>query len=874
MHSGTTLLSSATWLRALSAPGRRRPAALRVGVFLSLLPLLAACTDITRPTAQVTTPILNMSSGDGPVIATDKADYGPGETVVIDGWGWTAGETVHLQVAHVNEEGDNSLPEHQPWDVTANENGEIAATWLVPVDGDEGGATLKLTADGGTSTAHAEVTFTDLTGQVHLFSNSPTSISQSAFAWGATIYPRLTSGTTSRCYRFQWRNPSDVVVGVPAIFKPAAGATYDAPSFTIPATGPSGQWSLLADQAVPAGDGTCNAGLTWQSPADPILFDVARAVVIGAGTTADDPIATTGDQCVAQINAPSGGCGATSTSIWVRSQSGDNVRSFLRFDLSTASPAAVPAGVNVTNAKVRLTVIGTPGTQRTHNIQRAAAPWDEGLATFAVPATVGAIGTATVLTTLTAGAGGGDQQTWVKWTVTADVQGFVSGSFANDGWRISDASEGGPLATTRFSSTENTCTVGTTCKRLMPVLLIDYTDPPKLTFYTTAKTGIVGQCLGPIQVQSKDFSGAVLPVSGDVTVNLTTANLGVGDGAGAAGAGSFFSNGTCTTITTGNSISAAFYYRATERGDGGHDVVASATDYTPNPSQTETINKAPTTLTYTGDRLVLVGNTFNFSGTISSPFEPCTENKRVLFRILPSPLDQSDAFLERVDFSDIDGVAVASAPTTGWIEDIYDGRMSTNLTDDNCLVSKDDYTVSVLTPGGAATGGGFLAGNKVGGGRVNFGFTIRPIEGSDPIAYKGQFLLIKQVDNVPVFRCKGAIDTYGTVSGSTPLLNVASGRCDFQVWNPALNGGEGGWVVPYGAGYTNRQFIFQFIDNGTGRGSNAPPPDEFGFNINFVGSVITDPSFVRAPINGGNIDVKTGGTTTTTTTKGGGKKGG
>jgi hypothetical protein len=31
---------------------------------------------------------------------------------------------------------------------------------------------------------------------------------------------------------------------------------------------------------------------------------------------------------------------------------------------------------------------------------------------------------------------------------------------------------------TRFVATESACTVGTTCKRVWPVLVIAYTDPP------------------------------------------------------------------------------------------------------------------------------------------------------------------------------------------------------------------------------------------------------------------------------------------------------------------------------------------------------------------------------------------------------------
>ena len=237
---------------------------------------------------------------------------------------------------------------------------------------------------------------------------------------------------------------------------------------------------------------------------------------------------------------------------------------------------------------------------------------------------------------------------------------------------------------------------------------------------------------------------------------------------------------------------------------------------------------------------------------------------------MPSPLNNSDAFYDAPAPTNTNssGVVTKSVSTAGWIENIYDGRA--NFTGDNdCEASKDSYAVTILEPGGAATGGGFLAGSKVGGGRANFGFTVRQIDGSNPIAYKGQFLLIKQDGGIPSFRCKGNIDTYGSVPNTSPQKYAASGTCDFQLWDPALDGGNGDWYIPAGPGYDNQTFTIYFIDNGSGKGKTAPPPDEFGFTIGFVGGS-GNPSFAIAPINGGNIDVKS--STTTTTSTGGGRK--
>src|SRR5215831_4057676 len=87
-----------------------------------------------------------------PSVITDKEDYSPGQTVLITGFGFQAGESVTLQVLHDGAMGDNETSDaHAPWYTTADENGDIFSTWIVPVDEDEAGALLKLTADGQTS---------------------------------------------------------------------------------------------------------------------------------------------------------------------------------------------------------------------------------------------------------------------------------------------------------------------------------------------------------------------------------------------------------------------------------------------------------------------------------------------------------------------------------------------------------------------------------------------------------------------------------------------------------------------------------------------------------------------------------------------------
>jgi hypothetical protein len=107
---------------------------------------------------------LSFSTAFAGTIATDKTDYAPGETVNISGTGWNPGEAVTLQVLHVDGGDNTSSDAHTPWTVNADGDGNLIATWVVPTDQDELGATLQLTATAASGTT--SVTFTDGAGNL------------------------------------------------------------------------------------------------------------------------------------------------------------------------------------------------------------------------------------------------------------------------------------------------------------------------------------------------------------------------------------------------------------------------------------------------------------------------------------------------------------------------------------------------------------------------------------------------------------------------------------------------------------------------------------------------------------------------------------
>ena len=101
--------------------------------------------------------LLTMEAGNasGATVKTDKDDYAPGETVVISGTGWEAGETVKLTL-HMDplRDSDTELS------ATADASGNFTNTDFAPGTYDVG-VRFVLTALGTTSGRRAQTTFTD-----------------------------------------------------------------------------------------------------------------------------------------------------------------------------------------------------------------------------------------------------------------------------------------------------------------------------------------------------------------------------------------------------------------------------------------------------------------------------------------------------------------------------------------------------------------------------------------------------------------------------------------------------------------------------------------------------------------------------------------
>jgi hypothetical protein len=180
----------------------------------------------------------------------------------------------------------------------------------------------------------------------------------------------------------------------------------------------------------------------------------ASSLLVSSGRLATDEVgtctaATASDAYVNQSAVSAGSSFGTEQTLSVRSQTLGNRRAFVRFDLA---PCSIPASANVTDAELRLVVTAAPGSTRTHAAHRVTAAWDETTTWNSQPA-VATSASASAATGTSAGA----TVAWTSATLLADVRGWVDGTFANHGWRISDATESALLAAAvEYGARENT----------------------------------------------------------------------------------------------------------------------------------------------------------------------------------------------------------------------------------------------------------------------------------------------------------------------------------------------------------------------------------------------------------------------------------
>ena len=367
---------------------------------------------------------------------------------------------------------------------------------------------MQATATGQTSGLTASATFTDAINLVS-YEDSGRTIARDAFAWGSTVFAQLSGQSNTKCYKIEWRNPSNSVVQSNTFT--SAGNIDD--SFNIAASGPSGVWTINVYEG-PAG-GACTFGAALFSR----TFDVARAVIIGAvpsGGAGGDNNVNQNQPTVVQ-NDNSG------TTLSIDSKSNANKRIYVQFDLTGSGISGT-----VGNAKFRMRVKAAPGA-RTHEAHGVTGTWLQNTITWNNAPPFISLSDSQSLSGVLVNA-------LVRWFVTSDVQGFVNNPSGNHGWCVIDSSESAPGNNSgSYHATEaNTATD----KTLGPVLLVDYT--PCAVVASSTNTAIL--CNGGSATVTVSATGGTPPYSGTGTFSH------------AAGTYSYTvtdANG-CTATTTGN----------------------------------------------------------------------------------------------------------------------------------------------------------------------------------------------------------------------------------------------------------------------------------------------------------------------------------
>jgi hypothetical protein len=168
------------------------------------------------------------------------------------------------------------------------------------------------------------------------------------------------------------------------------------------------------------------------------------------------------DSYVDQATLQQGANFGTATTLQVESSQtigliSTNKRSFVKFDLSSC---AIPSVASVQSATFSIFLSSAPNQSRTWNVSRVTAAWTEtGITWSNQPA-------ATTSTTITTGT---LANVTLQADVATDVQSFVAGTLANNGWRLSDSAESSSTARNgQFRSRE----FGTAAQR--PQLVITY----------------------------------------------------------------------------------------------------------------------------------------------------------------------------------------------------------------------------------------------------------------------------------------------------------------------------------------------------------------------------------------------------------------
>src|SRR5690348_5490834 len=305
-------------------------------------------------------------------IKTDQLDYPPGSTVIITGTGWQPEETVTLQVLHEGETGDNEISgAHAPFTAIADGSGNISSTWTVPYDEDELGATLLLTAVGGSSGLTAQWTFTDALPDI---TASPASGSSSGG------YQVTLTATSPSSFNSGGAPYSVTIDGVPV--SPIVVVSAKVITFTAPAHA-AGNVSIVVNGK--NGPATNATNFTYGKADQTITFGNLGAKIYGdaafpLGATSSSGLTVSYSSSNTNVATVSGNTltivGAGSTTITASQAGNDNYNAATSVDqtftvnkanqiITWANPADITYGTLLSATQLNAVVTGVTGGSAT-----------------------------------------------------------------------------------------------------------------------------------------------------------------------------------------------------------------------------------------------------------------------------------------------------------------------------------------------------------------------------------------------------------------------------------------------------------------------------------------------------------------------------
>ncbi|TMA89557.1 MAG: DNRLRE domain-containing protein, partial [Deltaproteobacteria bacterium] len=319
-------------------------------------------------------------------VTTDKTSYAPGEIVTVTGAGWQPGEAVSMGLHE-----DPRVCDDRTLSSVADADGSFTDSSFSPEPHDVG-VTFALTATGQASGFVAQTTFRD--ENLALYEDSARTIQRDAFAWSQTVFASVGGASVGNCYRIDWIRPDTTTAA--SNFHTGQNPVLD--SFTVPASGPSGTWTVKAFKGSSSNCGTATF------PASPIVtssFDVARAVIVGAVESGG----VGGDTYVREDQAANNF--GTATDVEVNPNAGHRKHALVGFDLSGTGISG-----SVTSATLRLRLRDGANLPRTDDVYRATSTWGESAVTWNTSPTVAAGATDSEST-------GSTHDALIRWTVTS-----------------------------------------------------------------------------------------------------------------------------------------------------------------------------------------------------------------------------------------------------------------------------------------------------------------------------------------------------------------------------------------------------------------------------------------------------------------------